>query len=309
MEPWEALAAAGHLHGRSGRFYGFCLGATLEGVAKLDGFMPEFFPQSGSFALLSEAFLSYKRGSLQGDIGRFMVDTPHIDGDDIRMFPNYFEGAYLRLGALRLYYLRKMAGWESGGEDMGFHEFPPIFGSHIDGVVAVGWERAKERLWFYGVDEAAWIAYGDLEWEEEDLCWGLQADFGQRSTLGEWSALVGGYLELLVDGASLYFALNKEFGQGAMPSFGGGPFYTSLELLTMDGFGARAVGAVAGLEAPFLLRSRIGAVGGCFDGERSDCELDVYLERESGKGVEVTLLGAFVKRGENLFRLIVKYGF
>ena len=312
----SAFGAEGHFHARTGRFRGWCLGGTLEGVARLDGEHPEFFPKSGLFATLSEIFVSYKGPRAALKAGRIMVEyTPHLDSDDIRLFPNYFRGLHFTMelsdALAHLLFVDRMAGWESGEPIDSFKNLGRVLGldEDIAGVAVAGISGLGYEAWLYHIAEVGQILYLDHTFLGEHWSAGIQADLVQgRGVMELESRTIGLFGQWEMRNVRLYASANKEFGSGAAPSFGGGPLYTSMELLTLDLFGADAAAWTAGAEID-LWRTCFGAMYGRFWGEGSDDELDLYFHRRLGYGFGYDVLYGERKGGENIFRAIVRYGF
>jgi len=309
----SALGAAGHFHLRTGRKMGWCLAATLEGVARLDGEHPEFFPKSGSFATLSELFVSYKKSAGELKAGRMMVEyTPHLDSDDIRLFPNYFRGIYgewdLEPGQLQLFWFDRMAGWESGEPMESFKNLGRVLGldEDIAGLFGAGITAPGMQLWFYHIDSVAEILYMERTWVGASWSAGVQGDFAA----GEWplSRTLGATVRWEPGPFALFGAANRLFGDKAAPSFGGGPLFTSLELLSLDLFGADAAAFSLGGEFE-VRRNCVGVVYGKFYGESDDEEVDIYFQRRLGYGFRYDVVYGTTRKNGEILRAIVRYGF
>ena len=313
----EEFAIAGHFHFKTKAVEGVCLGATVEGVAANRS--GEFGGENRNFVMFSELFIQYKTDASLTKAGRIMVEwTPHADADDIRMIPNYFEGVHSQIELdrtmLHLLYLTKMAGWESGGKFSKFKPLDEVLGvdGNIAGMAGIGLDGAGWSLWGYYLDNVAWIFYGAYDWIEKGWTIGVQTDIAQgvgANLLGSAKArTVGLYIEHDFEVLSLYGAFNGEYGNGAMPSFGGGPFYTSMELLTLDMFGKNARSYALGIEKE-LFKANFGVMCGWFRGNRFQREIDVYATRQLANGFNFDIVYANVQREKNLIRAVLKYSF
>ncbi len=313
----EETAVAGHFHFMTKAYEGLCLGATLEGVGSSN--RGEFGGENRNFAMVSELFFQYRTKSSFTKIGRIMVEwTPHADADDIRMIPNYFEGFYTQVEinqkTLHFLYLTKMAGWESGGKYNTFKSLNEVLGvkDKIEGFAGIGFEGAGWSVWGYYLDRSAWILYASYELVEKGWTLGLQFDRAQSvdsKLLGSIDAItIGFYVQRDFELFNIYGAMNGEYGDGAMISFGGGPFFTSMEILTLDMFGKNARSYTLGVEKE-IYKANFGLMCGWFRGNRFQREIDIYATRRLSNGFNFDIIYANVQRGKNLFRAIVKYSF
>ena len=219
-----------------------------------DNIHADFFNRKkDSYLMLGEAFLTLSYGDFDARLGRQRIDSPHFDGDDLRMVPNLFE-AYLvdyhfsNELAIGTGFVREAAGWENGGD---LSHFIPI-GEALGGKGAGTWlswltyeeEHLSGAAWFYYIPNHLTIFYGELVYEDSltddiDYTLSFQYDWGRDSgpaRLGEVEAHTFGVMATtsLYD-FTLTVAFNKNLGHtGALASVGGGPFYTSLEDQTLD---------------------------------------------------------------------------
>ncbi|HLD23078.1 MAG TPA: OprD family outer membrane porin [Sulfuricurvum sp.] len=114
---------------------------------------------NSNYALLGQAFIRYTNGESFIQAGRFELDTPLMNSDDIRMVPNLFEGVYASLSpleniTLQAGYINRMAGWENGGDNASFEKI----GVLIDGMSALDtYAVGKSSVSFAG------ISYGNEE--------------------------------------------------------------------------------------------------------------------------------------------------
>ncbi|BCD68021.1 OprD family outer membrane porin [Nitratiruptor sp. YY09-18] len=242
----KAFGTAGHFHLTTVQWNGLQADLGIYGATKLGkNEDPDFFGNKSSFVFFSEATLGYRYQDFSIEGGRFIFDSPHADSDDIRMVPNFFQGvkaAYSQNDTtLQVGYLTKMAGWESGGRIDKFKKFHRVAQSDksIDGVFFAGFDFDSLSLWLYHIDNSANVMYIEKYFSVVGLDLRLQGDFAkdcEEAALGEIDAKTLGILvEKSYENLNFSFAYNKNYGNsGAMMSFGGGPFFTSMEDLTID---------------------------------------------------------------------------
>ena len=323
------FALGGHLHFDTPESHGVKAGLSFYGVSDL-GLAPnspneEFFGTKGHGGLfVSQAFIKYENEEFEFKGGRFLIDTPHADSDDIRMVPNFFEGVLAKYdGDVRvtLAHLTKMAGWESGSDIYRFKPLYEVVGTQKqNGMTLVGLEYGEYALWLYRIDEIANIAYAQGSWQWQDLTFSCQLDIANdtgKALAGSIQSRTAGILiEYSYDALSLSVACNKEFGDtGSMWSFGGGPFFTSMEDLTIDALEASdALAYTIGVEYDFGQIS----VGGMYGDFKSDPveakETDLYASWELGQKMEAQLLYAAVDNAKgyedkDIFRILLNYSF
>ena len=220
-----------------------------------DNIHADFFNRKkDSYLMLGEAVLTLSYDNFEAHLGRQNFDSPHLDGDDLRMVANLFEAYLIDYHfSDELYFgagfVREASGWENGGN---LSHFIPI-GEALGGKGGNAWlswltyekeEHISGNAWFYLIPDHLTIFYGELIVSQpltSDISYsvGIQYDWGQDSgearlgdidahTLGVMSSVSGFDLTLTA-------AYNKNFGYtGAVASVGGGPFFTSLEDQTLD---------------------------------------------------------------------------
>ncbi len=265
----DALAVGGHLHLETKRYGGILAAAELYTVQdmgvqnsdpqKID---PDFFGNDKEgFSTLSQAYLDALWGNTRIVAGRQMLNTPHADSDDIRMMPNYFmaytvsnndiESLTLRAGKIL-----KMAGWENGGNPEKFVNIQQAFGTdgtnggiYYLSALYNGFYDTVLQAWYYNIPDIAELLYleGAKEFYSDryHTVIGFQyenaADTGEK-LLGDYdSSTWGGTLQLNIVELRVFATLSfnrTEGAGGAFRSLGGGPFFTSLEELTLDTIGA-----------------------------------------------------------------------
>lgn len=223
-----------------------------------------FDADKDSYALLGLAYISVHYGNFDTHLGRQAFDSPHMDSDDLRMVPNLFQ-AYLvnyqytdqiDFGAG---YIHKASGWENGADQSEFNNVGRAFSGRGEGAW-VAWSNYEHNnfsgsTWFYNIKDNVNILYTELFYGQE-LGETFSYEFGfQYETGWETGAEYFGKVDadtFGITGAVTWKDLtviagySHNFGDtGALPSLGGGPFFTSMEDQTLDavdvGEDARAV--------------------------------------------------------------------
>ncbi len=341
-----SAALGGHIHIDTRQWHGFGFGAafyTVQNMGTGRGSV-EFFDGNGeSFTLLSEAFVRYSGHDLSIKAGRQMIDTPHADSDDIRMIPNYFSGITFSRTVAQRWRIEggriwKMAGWENGIDASEFIDIGTILGAkEATGgfwMAGLGYETEGEfsaSLWLYRFDDIAKILYFDVATERAfgptGLTAGVQWERALESGEGAAGAVDastwGVMAEISFDTlqTDIQAAYNRSTGKsGAFGSLGGGPFYTSMEQLTIDALGESGRAWCAGGSfATGWEGLRAGIVHGAFrsdDPARFDAtESDILLDYSHGSHVSLTAAYSFVndRTERNLdvtqLRIIANYHF
>lgn len=257
----STYALGGHIHLDTKRSHGLRAGVSLYGVSDLgsNGQNPDFFADTKNFVFLSQAYLSYLYKDVEIKGGRISLQTPHADGDDTRMVPNFFEGVKLIYSFASWQfeggYITKMAGWGNGGKPQNFRAFDEVLGTNadVDGFWYVGVAYEKEayqaQVWGYAIQNVANVLYTEARATTRigniDVHIALQLDIARGTgakAMGYIHTQTGGALvELGYDNLTLSAAWNREFGKSAaMSSFGGGPYCTSMEELSIDTVGSKS---------------------------------------------------------------------
>jgi len=295
----------------------------------------DFFNQkTDGYLLLGEAHLVVSLENVELHLGRQRLDTPHMDSDDLRMVPNLFEAYMAELLVLDnvhagMGYVRRMSGWENGGDQADFIGVGDAFGG--DGNQAwLAWTEYETalfntNLWYYRVPDHLQIVYGDVSHEghtSDGLGYTLafQYDWGQSigaANAGEVDAKTWGVLaSASYEDVTLSAAYNRNNSHhAALGSLGGGAFYTSMEDQTLDAIvGKKAEALLISLEYSGVNNTTLGVTFGEFKARnKADYdveELDVYLTHQWHKVVSTDIMYATVndKNGlgvDHQFRAIV----
>ncbi|MDP3465738.1 MAG: OprD family outer membrane porin [Sulfuricurvum sp.] len=222
----------------------------------------DFFDANGkSFIYIGEAYVDYSVSDLTVRIGRQLIETPFVNGDDVRMLPNTFEAAVGTYSAIEKTtitagYLYRWAGFDSPqGHHEHINEFNQ-FGSNHDsngvimlGVVNESIENLVIQGWLYRTDKVTNIAYTAAHYSlnfDEATSVEFLAQYAlldeNANSLGDKTGMDGKVDGLAITlnfglyhaGIAYNRALNGA-GKVAVDGLGGGPYYTSMEEMTIDG--------------------------------------------------------------------------
>lgn len=294
--------------------------ASLEpGLNSDDNIHSEFFnSKNDSYLIVGEAVLTLSYKNIDAYLGRQKFDSPHMDGDDLRMIANLFE-AYLvdyhfsdelTIGSG---FVRQAAGWENGANASQFVSVGEAFGGKSSGAW-VSWLNYQQQnytsdIWFYYIPDHMTIFYSDFIFSDElydsvSYSLGVQYDWGSdigNNRLGEVDAHSFGVMAALTwADFTLTTAYNKNFGNtSAIASIGGGPFFTSLEDQTLDVVeGGDSQAILMGLEYQINDSLGVGAMVGKFNASnRNDYnkeESNLYINYNWGEVFAAELIYAVV---------------
>jgi hypothetical protein len=210
-----------------------------------------FANNADSYVYLGEAYIDYAVNDFALRIGRQKIDTPLADTDDIRMHPNTFEAAiatYKGFEGTTLVggVVKRFAGYDSGNDISEFKKLDGAdsHGAAVAGIVNESIENLAFQGWYYGIDNMANVFYTDAMYAmalSETSGIEVAAQFGQfneslNSTIDGTVYGVGASFNIdrLTVGAA-YNKVNSDTGKAIVNGFGGGPYFTSMEEMTIDG--------------------------------------------------------------------------
>ena len=212
----------------------------------------EFYTAEGdSYAYLAEADVEYSSDRFEAKVGRFAVDMPYANMDDIRMSRNTFEGAwgavhFSKRWSSQFFYLGRWAGFDSADENSSQNEFKKLV---EDGYGMVGAslsykydEESEASVWLHRIDKTADILYGEINGVySANKAWhcdyGLQAaHIVQRDGSGVEGDVYGAMV--IVHHDDLFFGVASNMARvdgntSVTDGFGGGPYFTSLDEATI----------------------------------------------------------------------------
>ncbi len=295
-----------------------------------------------SFETLSQIYMEAQHKNTLIKMGRQLIDTPHADSDDVKTMPNYFTAYILQNREIKdltvtIGKITHMAGWENGVDARKFKRISEILdiekktsGILFASAVYEGVKNLSLQGWFYNIDEVANVLYLEATYEtdigEKTLTLGLQTDTATdtgESLKGDIKSKTYGIsvTTALKKGLSITLAYNKSEDDGAFVSFGGGPFFTSMEDQTIDAIGEKGYSWMTNISqdlSDFGLKGVVleGAYGG-FRADRGDYktfETDISLNYSS-KNLSLTAVYAYIenktpsKEDYSQIRVIANYDF
>lgn len=253
------LALGGKLHLETTTWNGLSAGAsfyTTHAIGSHDGAVFPFFDSNNeSYDILGEAYLQAQYGNTTFKAGRQEIDTPYADTDHNGMVPNTFEvygliNTDLSDTMLIAAYISKMAG--IGAEipekftDIGMDK-----GISVLGIVYEGFENLELQGWYYDIrdsigDRAFTYLDATYSGQVSNIRYEIAAQYStQESFEGDMDGNaniygIAGTLDIESIGVNIGAAYNRTNGTAASDGFGGGPFYTSAENLTLPSGGTDA---------------------------------------------------------------------
>lgn len=252
-----ATSLGGQLKFETAKFYNISIAASAfvsEKINDLSGngdkLNRDFFGDDGnSFAYMGEAYINYAYKNFDLRVGRQKIDTPLNDRDDIRMLPNTFEAVMAGYGGIEdtvlvAGYIQRWAGYDSGGEiskfkDIGFG----TNGVYLAGIMNESIQDTALQAWYYDIDKTAGVTYIDAVYAKEyDSAISAEAavqygNYNEKSLSDIEGDIYGAALALGYSGISIFGAFNEtesSDGKSILLGFGGGPYFTSMEEMTVD---------------------------------------------------------------------------
>ncbi len=211
-----------------------------------------FDDNNASYSILGEAYLfgRYQNSTLK--IGRQELDTPFADTDDIGMIPNTFEAAVLANTdlpdtTLLLAGVRRWSGVDAP-KPSSFTKMQNDDPVKMVGIIYEGIKNLGLSAYYYDIDDKIAgdidsISYAEAIYDGNynSIGYELGLQSANQKFKGEKTAKIVGYsLGVNFDklGLGFSYAYNKSKDHSASNGFGGGPFFTSCDDLTIDGMGA-----------------------------------------------------------------------
>lgn len=255
----------------------------------------DFFDKdSKSFAYIGEAYINLALNGVNIRAGRQQLDTPFADTDDIRMLPNTFEAVLATYSGIKDTtlvgaYVQQWAGFDSATGTEGQDEFKAMADNNADGtagdgtafagVTYEGFENLVLQGWVYDIDNRAQIFYADAAYgieinKEHSYELGIQfASFDEETASnvdGSAYGLSGAVNMANMTFSAAYNATSNDAGKSATNGFGGGPYFTSMDEMTIDGLTdaeAWLVGAEFDLGGLIIPGLGVGIAFGHFEDE------------------------------------------
>jgi hypothetical protein len=313
-EETDGSAIGGKLGYVSPSWKGLSAGATFYTTGELfDDENGDFFSsENGSYTILGEAYVQGKYSNTMLRVGRFELDTPHADTDDIRMVPNTFRGLLVcnsDIPGATLYFthLDQWAGVDADIPER-FQELNGDDGVNAIGLVYEGIEQLALQGWYYQGSDFAKLTYLEALFETGTFNVGLQ--FGSQSdeTIddsgpdGDVWGVTGSYI--LAD-FTLTAAYNEVSGS-VTNGFGGGPYFTSADDHTIDGVEDQEATAL-GVEYGGVEALAVGVLH--VDFEQGANETDYYAVYDVNDQLGLELIYTDMREDGDFIRLMANYGF
>ncbi|MEA2028625.1 MAG: OprD family outer membrane porin [Campylobacterota bacterium] len=219
--------------------------------------VPFYSSENESYTILGEAYLKAKVANKTTlKIGRQSFDSPFANTDDIGIIPNTFEGAILKYqdtpkrNKIVLAYLNKWSGVDSD-EPQNFTKMNGDDGVYILGGAYGGLDNTQLKAWLYHIPNIAKLAYFvanyNVAFNDINLAFAGQYSI-QDYENSEKSTIYGASIEASYEpwGVTTTLSYNAVDGIGADNFFGGGPFLTSSEHITIPDGGENAKALLIG---------------------------------------------------------------
>jgi imipenem/basic amino acid-specific outer membrane pore len=310
----DGSAIGGKLGYVSPAWNGLSAGATFYTTGELfDDENGDFFSSdNGSYSILGEAYVQGVYGNSMLRVGRFELDTPHADTDDIRMVPNTFQGLLLTntdIAGTTLYltHLDKWAGVDADIPER-FQEMNGDDGITALGAVYEGIEQLALQGWYYLGRDLANLLYLEAMYETDSFNLGLQ--FGSQSDETNDSSGPDGDVWGITGSYTLYdltlSAAYNDVSGSVTNGFGGGPYFTSADDHTIDGVEDQAATAL-GVEYGGIESLAVGVFHVDFD--QGANETDYYAAYEVNEQLGLELIYTDMHEDGDFVRLMANYGF
>jgi hypothetical protein len=299
----------------------------------------DFFNQNKqSYITLGEAVMTLSYAGVEAHIGPQRFDSPHMDQDDLRLLPNIFEAYLIDYHINQQFYLgsgfiRTAKGWENNNNAEDFVGIGDAFGGN-GSQSWISWgtyqqDNFNASAWYYYIKDVQQIFYIDMTYQNKlnDIFsyeLGGQFDLGRSvgiQSIGLVDATtLGVKATMSAYNTTLSIGYNKNFGQSAaVNSVGGGPFYTSMEQMTLDAISAaNAQALLLSLEYQPIEYLTLGlAIGDYQAKQKSDFhiqELNTYLSFHYNQHFTIDIMYAPTKGFASIpsseqYRVILGYQF
>jgi len=211
-----------------------------EGVAFFDA-------NNDSYSILGEAYLVGEWGNSMLKIGRQEIDTPFLDTDDIGMVPNTYEAAFfvnkdITNTTITLAHIERMAGIDAEPDPAEFDDIRNNDYVQLAGIEYEVTENLAISGWYYNLKNPQTdnLIYADVTYTDQigSITYELGAQYAHRNLsddLHDDANIYGAMVDIGFEntGINVGIAYNHSQDNYATNGFGGGPFYTSSEHLTL----------------------------------------------------------------------------
>lgn len=245
------LALGVKLHIETNSWHGISAGASFystNDIGSNDGAgVPFFDATNNSYSILGEAYLLGQWGNTTIKLGRQEIDTPFLDTDDIGMVPNTYEALLIvnediANTTVTFSHVEKMAGVDAEVDPAKFENVRDNDHVQLLGIEYAFSDHLALSGWYYHLNnsEINNLIYSDLTYSDtfHTIEYELGVQYAHRNlkdSVGEDGDIYGAMFALSMEqtGIDLGVAYNRANNNYATNGFGGGPFYTSSEHLTL----------------------------------------------------------------------------
>ncbi|MEJ2455192.1 MAG: OprD family outer membrane porin [Candidatus Thiodiazotropha sp.] len=310
----DGSAIGGHLGYISPSWNGLNAGATFYTTGELfDDENGDFFSsENGSYSILGEAYVQGVYGNSLLRIGRFELETPHADSDDIRMVPNTFQGLLLSNTdiagtTLVLTHLDKWAGVDADIPER-FQEINGDDGITAVGAIYEGIQQLALQGWYYMGRDLANLLYLEAVYKTDRFDVGVQ--FASQSDQTNDASGPDGNVWGIAGSYTLHdlilTAAYNDVSGSVTNGFGGGPYFTSADDHTIDGVEDQRATAL-GIEYGGIQSLAVGVFHVDFD--QGANETDYYAAYEVNEQLGLELIYTDMHEDGDFVRLMANYGF
>ncbi len=302
----------GHLGYVSPAYKGMNLGVTFYTTNPIGADSDGFFLSSKNkgYSLINEAWLQAEFVDTHIKIGRQGLDTPFVDTDDVGMVPNTVQGVVINNNSfnnttITAAYLDKWAGVDADTPE----KFTNMNGS--DGVQMLGviyenkhWDA---QLWQYWQKNATDMSYAELNHHAiEGLNLGVQYALQKDHNAGGTGKVWGTTASYTAKHIALRIDYNKVSSMyGVINGFGGGPYFTSGEINTIDDT-ANVIAKAIGIEYTGIDKLTLGLRKITFDQGIGD-EFDATLNYKVYDNLSIDLIHSDLSSDGKNTRFFVNY--
>jgi hypothetical protein len=250
------ISVGGKLHFETAPINSVSFGSsfyTTQGIGKKYNDGVSFFDSNrDSYSILGEAYLKANIKNTLVKIGRQEFSSPYADIDDIGMIPNTFEALTIVNQDLKgvdivFSHLQRFSGVDANLPEK-FNKLNNDNGMQVIGVRYEGKEDLSVRGWYYQALKMVKLSYLEADYEKDFGLFGVGIG-GQYTNQdyenGNEVDVFGVNLRAILPMSGLNFfasynSVNSKNGQVAENFFGGGPFFTNCEHITLAEIGADA---------------------------------------------------------------------
>jgi len=298
----------------SPQWNGLSAGATVYATEEIgkDDEGSFFGVDDDGYSILGEAYLQVTLGNTAIKGGRFEYDSPYADTDDIRMIPNTFQGVVLSNTSLadttlHAGHLTKWAGVDTD-EPEEFRHLNNDEGVNFIGAEYEGFDSVALQAWYYDAGDYAQLSYFEAVYSADNFELGAQFAKQNNDTAdksGPDGDAYGIYGSVNVADFTLTAAYNDVDGT-VTNGFGGGPFFTSADDLTIDGTEDQDALAL-GVEFGGIENLTLGVLN--VDFGKGEDETDYYAVYEVNDSLSFELVHADKNDDGESTRLIANLSF